>query len=151
MSAIKANRAMKTPLLSLAVILLHCLPSPAQEGAPAANPPPADAYETVKKAEVFTIGGVGFTGRPSREELAFRELLTQPRAQARLEKLLAEASLAGQLYALLGLRQADPKAFSAALPRYRDSKAPVQTMEGCNMFKTDAATISRRIEKGELK
>ena len=109
------------------------------------------AYDIVKTAEQFTVGGVGFAGRPSRQEMAFRQLLKQPEPVSRCKKLLTEATPAGQLYALLGLRLLDQPAFQTALPRYKDSKTEIPTMSGCIVMRTTAAKVAKEIEKGELK
>lgn len=109
------------------------------------------AYSTVKTAERFSVGGVGYAGIPSRQETAFRQLLKQPEALVQCQKLLTEATPAGQLYGLLGLRLLDQQAFQAALPRYKDAKTDILTMSGCIVMHTTAAKLARQIEKGELK
>jgi hypothetical protein len=110
-----------------------------------------NAYEIIKSAERFTVGGVGFAGSPSRQEMAFRHLLKQPEAISRCTKLLTEATPAGQVYALLGLRLLDQQAFKAALPRYKESDSEISSMSGCVVTRTTAAKLAREIERGELK
>jgi hypothetical protein len=117
----------------------------------AAEAPAKDAYETVKTAPHFTIGGVGIAGIPSSQENAFRKLLKESGALERCQRLTTEATPAGQFYGLLGLRILDQKAFEAALPRYTDSKTEVPTMSGCIAMRTAAATLAGKIEKGEVK
>lgn len=109
------------------------------------------AYEYVKTAGHFAIGGVGIAGVTSRQEAAFRLLLTQPEPVAQCQKLLTEATPAGQFYGLLGLRLLDQKAFAAALPAYENSKADIPAMSGCIAFPRKAADLASKIEKGEIK
>ena len=110
-----------------------------------------EAYGTVKTAERFTVGGVGYAGIPSRQEAAFRQLLKQSEPLAQCQKLLTEATPAGQLYGLLGLRLLDQQAFQAALPRYKDAKTDIPTMSGCIVTHTTAAKLAKQIQNGELK
>ena len=110
-----------------------------------------EAYEIVKAADRFTVGGVGYAGRPSESEIAFRQLLKQPNPLILCQKLLGEATPSGQLYGLLGLRLLDRKAFQAVLPRYRTSKVDVPTMSGCIVIKTTTASIAEKIDKGKYK
>ena len=109
-------------------------------------------YETVRTAEGFTIGGVGFAGTPSIMEKAFRQLLKEPNALVKCKKLLNDATPSGQLYGLLGLRLLnDQQAFRTALPLYKNSRAIIPTMRGCIAGRTTAAEVAKQIEKGELK
>jgi hypothetical protein len=109
-----------------------------------------NAYESVRTADEFIIGGVGVAGTTSGQETAFRHLLKQPEPLARCQQLLAEGTPAGQLYGLLGLRLLDPPTFEAALPRYRNAQTPVQSMSGCIRFRTTAAELSQQISKGNF-
>ena len=110
-----------------------------------------EAYDTVKTADWFTIGGVGIAGTTSPSEKAFRELLKGPEPVARCRALLTEGSPAGQLYGLLGLRLLDRSAFQTALPRYKDSKTVVTTASGCIVMGTTTAEVAGQIAMGTLK
>lgn len=140
---------MKSKLLFLVVICL------AQQGAGGADRPPAnlsaDAYNIVKSAESFAIGGVGVAGVTSKTETAFRQLLKQPDPAVRCQKLVREATPAGQLYALLGLRLTDQKAFQALVPTFKTSTKDVETVTGCIVARTPVAVVATRIEAGKVK
>jgi hypothetical protein len=110
-----------------------------------------EAPQTLRTVERFTIGGVGKSGDPAQAELSFRALLKRPDAVAECQKLIADASPAGQLYGLLGLRLLDPKAFQTALPRYKGSKASIPTMSGCIVQQTTAGAVAADIEQGTIK
>ncbi len=111
----------------------------------------ADAYTAVKSAETFALGGIGVAGTISQQEIAFRQLLKEPEPLARCQRLLTEATPAGQIYALLGLRLLDAKAFAAAVPHYLASQAAIPTIRGCIMMKMPAAKLATEIQKGDLK
>src|SRR5688572_16063527 len=81
-----------------------------------------DAFATLKSAKMFAIGGVGFAGTITDEEKAFRTLLKEKDAAARFVELLGDANMEGQLYALLGLKTANPAEFERRLPGYLGSK-----------------------------
>jgi hypothetical protein len=141
------NRRTFLPLLAgcLSSFLLARIPGRAAEDSA------TDPYAIVKKTDCFTVGGVGFAGIKSRQEVAFRQLLEEPQPLVRCQKLLGEATLEGKLYGLLGLRLLDEQAFRAALPRFTESKAEVSTMRGCAMMHMPAARLAKEMEKGELK
>lgn len=80
---------------------------------------PSDADSTLRKAGSFAMGGVGVAGTMSPGERALREVLKKSDAAVRLESMLPQASPAGQLYALLGLRARDRNAYKEALTKYR--------------------------------
>ena len=67
------------------------------------------------------------------------------------ERLLVEATSAGQMYGLLGLRLLDQDRFRAALERYKDAKESVSTASGCIVFARTEAAISLEIESGRYK
>jgi len=81
----------------------------------------------LESAGTFALGGVGVAGTMSAGERALREVLKQPDAVARLEALLPNASPAGKLYALLGLRIRDRAAYARALEKCRSTDATVAT------------------------
>jgi hypothetical protein len=97
----------------------------------AAEPSP---YSRVRSARHFTIGGVGFTGVKSQEELAMRTIRDSPRAQERLRSLLEESTPAGQMYALFALRQLSPADYPALAEPFRSRSSPVPTISGCIIF-----------------
>src|SRR5687768_9885455 len=76
----------------------------------------------------FALGGVGYAGIMSEGERTLREILKESDAPKRLESMLPNASAAGQLYALLGLRLRDRAAYQRALEKYRANDAKVPTM-----------------------
>jgi hypothetical protein len=89
------------------------------------------AYETVKAASHFAIGGVGVAGTMTPEELAMRQLRDGPEPETQLRKLLREATPAGQMYALFALRQLDSAEYATLSAPYRQNTSAVPTISGC--------------------
>jgi hypothetical protein len=107
------------------------------------------ADQALRKTATFALGGVGFAGVMSEGERLLREVLKEPDAARRLESLLPDASAAGQLYALLGLRLRDRVAYQQALEKYRANDANVQTMRGCIMQRESFRKLIEQIERGD--
>ena len=138
--------------LSLTLLLaIFCAPIAHSENSTVAEEKQVrEASQKLLSAKEFTIGKVGEAGDQSPVEVSFRALLKCPEALAECQKLVSDASPAGQLYGLLGLKILDANAFQAALPRFNDSKIPVMTMAGCIVFKTTAGDIAKDIEQGKI-
>src|SRR3954464_3653573 len=96
----------------------------------------------------FSFGGVGVAGTMSQGERALREILSERDAVARLEGLLSQASPAGRLYALVGLRMRDRAAYQRALEKYRANDATVETARGCMLQQEPFRDLIREIEQG---
>jgi hypothetical protein len=103
----------------------------------------------LQSAGSFALGGVGVAGTMSAGERALREVLKQPDAVARLEALLPNASPAGKLYALLGLRIRDRAAYERALEKYRSTDAAVETARGCMLSHEPFRDLVKEIERGQ--
>jgi hypothetical protein len=104
---------------------------------------------TLRKTELFALGGVGVAGSMSEGERALREVLKESGVTARLEKLLSDASPAGQLYALLGLRVRDRAAYERALGKLRTTNAKVRTARGCMLSEESFGDLVKEIERGQ--
>ncbi|QIF05832.1 hypothetical protein [Roseimicrobium sp. ORNL1] len=110
-----------------------------------------EAYTTLMSTRTFAIGGVGFAGTTSEPELALREVLKQPDAVATCQKLVANATVEGQMYGLLGLKLSNDKTFAQALTKYKNSKAAIKVMSGCILGTEKVGEVAERIEKGSYK
>ena len=110
-----------------------------------------DPISALKTAERFTIGRVGFAASESSAELALRALLAKPEPAKTLEGLVESATIAGRLYALLGLKRANSPAFETSLPCFLIDDTPVETMEGCVARQTTAGEIARDIQAGKFR
>jgi hypothetical protein len=110
---------------------------------------PVDPDYGVRKAGSFAIGGVGVAGTMSAGERALRQILKETDAASRLEGMLSNASPAGQLYALLGLRARDRAAYGRALEKLRTIDARVATARGCILGQESFRDLVKEIERGQ--
>jgi len=76
------------------------------------------AYDRLRSACMFRVGGVGFGGETSKEELALYELLDEKQAVEALKTLVTAGSYEGGLYGLLGLSLGDKAEFDRAVEVY---------------------------------
>jgi len=114
-----------------------------------AAPIDAASETALRQTRTFALGGVGYAGVMSEGERSLREILKESDAATRLESVLPNASAAGQLYALLGLRLRDRAAYARALEKYRANDANVQTMRGCILQRESFRKLVEQIERGE--
>lgn len=108
------------------------------------------AYQTVKNAEMFAVGGVGRAGVITRPEIAMRILMTQSDGVSALKSLAATARPAGKLYALLGLRWIKASVFHAQRETFRTIQTPIKTMSGCTGGRESVAAVAERIAGGNF-
>jgi len=80
------------------------------------------AYTNLAKACVFRVGGVGYGGQTSEEELALYDLLEDAHALDALHSLVKTGSYEGGLYGLLGLSIRDHGEFNRAGEIYKARK-----------------------------
>lgn len=164
-----ASSVLRGAGLALAVALAAA--SSARGQATAFTPPGLSdagrkAFALLAEAEFFSVGGVGYVGRPSEAEEALRVLLAEPGAAAAFKELLARANPEGRLYALLGLRLKDRAAYAAAAEAARREPATpragatvwdiplklepghVRVMHGCFVGTQASAEILKHLEAG---
>jgi hypothetical protein len=113
----------------------------------AAEVAPAEAI--LEKAGMFALGGIGVAGTMSPGERALRELVEKADAATRMDRLLTNATPAGQLYALLGLRLKDRAAYQRALEKCRNTEAKVETARGCILSQESFRDLVKEIERGQ--
>jgi hypothetical protein len=103
----------------------------------------------LQKTGMFALGGIGVAGTMSEGERALREMLKEPDATARLEKLVSSGSPAGKLYALLGLRIRDRAAYERALEKCRTLDGKIETARGCIISQESFRDLLKEIERGQ--
>jgi len=103
----------------------------------------------LQSAGSFALGGVGVAGTMSAGERALREVLKKTDAVARLEAMISNASPAGKLYALLGLKIRDRAAYERALEKCRSTDAKVETARGCMLSQESFRDLVKEIERGQ--
>jgi hypothetical protein len=90
-------------------------------------------YRVLKSAHIFAIGGIRHEGATTEEETAFNALCKEPDPAQQFRRLLDEATIEGQMYALLGLRQLHAADYKTQLACYRASTRMVNTGSGCEI------------------
>jgi len=85
----------------------------------------------------------------SEGEGALRALLKQPDPTKQLEGLLTNATPAGQLYGLLGLRIRDHEAYDKAIKDFRVPEIDVETIGGCMVSRAPLKQLVDRIKAGQ--
>ena len=105
------------------------------------------AYDEVRSAPMFAIGGVGVAGIISKQETAMRELLESRSGADLLRKLLREATPAGQMYALYGLRELDVKDYDTLAQPFRAKGVLVERAQGCLISKSPTSEIVQWIDR----
>ena len=106
----------------------------------------------MKSARIFAIGGIGYAGVITDEETAFNALCKAPDAAEQFRRLLREATIEGQMYALLGLRQVGASDYKTQADRYRRSTRKVNTGSGCEIGPDKVSyVVNELIDKMALK
>jgi hypothetical protein len=110
---------------------------------------PGAAEAVLEKAGMFALGGIGVAGTMSPGERALREILANPNAVSRMERLLTNATPAGRLYALLGLRLKDRALYTRIIQALRPVDAKVETARGCMLSQESFGDLVKEIERGQ--
>src|SRR3954471_36404 len=100
------------------------------------------------KVDMFACGGVGFGSATSEGEKDYRTLLSRPSAEADFERLFAVGNPQAKCYALVGLRQMNPKRSEALATSLQSSGIAVHVMRGCVMSKDPMSQIIKSIRAG---
>jgi hypothetical protein len=106
------------------------------------------AYLVLFHARLFAIGRIGAAAQISWTERALLRILKAPNAAQFFLKLLPDASLPGQLYALLGLRLCQYQSIEELMAKYRGRTDEVATQSQCFRIAVPVCDIVRQIENG---
>ena len=133
-------------LLALTLCAIFAAIPSGNAAPPELSAPAVAAYDKLRVANVFALGGVGIVGATSQGETAFRELQREPNATEVFIALLDDptASKAGQLYALFGLKEAKSAEFEVRLPAFLEDDALVETQSGCIRVSVEVKNVAAR-------
>ncbi len=108
---------------------------------------------TLRSAPFFAMGGVSYFYQLSFGERALRDLARYEDAAFGFETVLdnRNASRAGQLYALLGLRWTNERAFRERIAPFLLDQTPVEVRGGCFVYNLPVSSIAQQIELGAYK
>jgi len=133
-------------------LVLRAVPHPVEperQVVPGAPHPLAIAVAILRTSDHFTSAGIGYAGITPNEVLAWRVIFNRPDADSIFEDLLNTATVAGQLYALAGLRFSNSGAFPKAASGLQGNLGLVQTIHGCIVGTQTVAEVVREIRQGD--
>jgi hypothetical protein len=101
-------------------------------------------------AKSFAFGGVGAAGLMSEGERNLRAVLERPDASQQLQVALAQATLAGTLYVLVGLRRCDRAAYQKVFDSLARPNDDVEVVRGCMISKEPFRQLLLQIQDGRF-
>lgn len=108
------------------------------------------AYRLLRTTAVFSGAAVGVAATTPDTVQALRLILKDPAAEDIFRQLLAEATPAGQLYALAGLYVINPEFARTAATPYESSQEMVRTQFGCVNAEMPISEVTEQILEGSL-
>jgi len=138
--------------LAVIAILLKAQPRPAPHDP---QPPDATADPVTLAASILFHAGqlssatAGYSGITPPEVLAWRVIVFSPGADSVFNSLANQASVAGRLYALAGVKVTDPVAFAKLALALQRRGGVVSTMDGCAMTTERVKDAVAQIDRGD--
>ena len=108
------------------------------------------AARDVAAAKSLAFGGVGVAGLMSEGERNLRAVLAQPDASQQLQAALANATSAGKLYILVGLRRCDRAAYQKVFDSLGRPSDDVEVVRGCMISKQPFRQVLSQIQDGRF-
>ena len=102
----------------------------------------------LRNAPEFATAAVGYAGVVPTSVVAWLTVLAQPRADSLFQNLLETSTVAGQMYALAGLRVTSPRLFQVRAKPFWRSRILVNTLIGCTGNAMTTALILDELERG---
>jgi hypothetical protein len=101
-------------------------------------------------AKLFAFGGVGAAGIMSQGERNLRAVLEQSDASQQLQSAFAQATPAGKLYILVGLRRCDPAAYQKIVDSVGRPNDDVEIARGCMISREPFRELLSQIRDGRF-
>ena len=108
------------------------------------------AARDLAAAKSFAFGGVGVAGLMSEGERNLRAVLERPDASQQLQAALAQATPAGTLYILVGLRRCDHAAYQKVFDSLARPNNEVEVVRGCMISKEPFRQLLSQIQDGRF-
>jgi hypothetical protein len=115
-----------------------------------ATPSASQAKIAVADAKQFALGGIGVAGTMSDGERQLRAVLHESDASHQLQAALEQATPAGQLYILVGLRRCDSAAYRKIFPTLSRSKEEVEVIRGCMISREPFEKLLAEVNDGRF-
>lgn len=101
-------------------------------------------------AKLFAFGGIGAAGIMSEGERNLRAVLGQSGASQQLQAAFAQATPAGKLYILVGLRRCDPAAYQRVIDSVARPNDDVEIARGCMISREPFRQLLSQIRDGRF-
>jgi len=101
-------------------------------------------------AKLFAFGGIGAAGIMSEGERNLRAVLGQSDASQQLQAAFAQATPAGKLYILVGLRRCDPAAYQRVVDSVARPNDDVEIARGCMISREPFRQLLSQIRDGRF-
>lgn len=108
------------------------------------------AAHDVAAAKSFAFGGVGVAGLMSECERNLRAVLEGPDASQQLQAALAQATPAGKLYILVGLRRCDRSAYQKIFDSLARPNDDVEVARGCMISREPFRQLLSQVQEGRF-
>jgi hypothetical protein len=108
------------------------------------------AARDLAAAKLFAFGGVGAAGIMSQGEQNLRAVLQQSDASQQLQSAFAQATPAGKLYILVGLRRCDPAAYQKIVDSVARPNDDVEIARGCMISREPFRELLSQIQDGRF-
>jgi hypothetical protein len=138
---------MKTAVLMIMVVAGILF---AQFSITRAAPSLSQTILAVAAAKPFALGGIGVAGTMSEGEHKLRAVLQASDASQQLQSAFAQATPAGQLYILVGLRRCDSAAYQKIFRTLSRSKEEVETVRGCSIGQEPFEELLAEVNDGHF-
>jgi hypothetical protein len=122
----------------------------AQSGVSLAVPSENKPVRDLAAPKSFAFGGVGVAGVMSEGERNLRALLQRPDASQQLQAALAHATLAGELYIVVGLPRCDPAAYQKILGSLARPNDDIEVARGCMISREPFRQLLSQIQDGRF-
>ena len=123
----------------IALLMILCL---------AASAHAADPVKKLASIHDFAFGGIGVAGTISEGEVAFKEVLARPTAEADFVALLDSGNAQARCYALAALHVINPKTYAARVKSFERDKTTVSTIGGCIIMVLPMSSVVATITAG---
>jgi hypothetical protein len=121
-----------------------------QLGISAATSSENSAVRDLATAKSLAFGGVGVAGLMSEGERNLRAVLGRPDASQQLQTALAQATSAGTLYILVGLRRCDRPAYQKIFDSLSRANGDVEVVRGCMISKEPFRQVLSQVQDGRF-
>jgi hypothetical protein len=112
--------------------------------------PSENTARDLAAAKSFAFGGVGAAGLMSQGERNLRAVLQRSDASQQLQAVLPRATLAAELYILVGLRRCDRTAYQKIFDSLARPNDEVEVARGCMISREPFPQLLSQVQEGRF-